>query len=154
MSATCEPQLCRDYCALGHFPETPMCVAYQTSTCGPCAAMPTAEGCTLDPNTLPGAGRGGAGGGGAGTSSSTGGSGGATGGSAGTAQPPNAGGGGTAAPPKGGDDDDTDGGGGDSGCSVGSAGSAGAGGKSGALTAPLLLLGLAVVLRRRARVRT
>ena len=151
MSAACEPQLCRDYCALGHFPETPMCVAYQTITCGPCAAMPAAEGCTLDPSMLPGAGRGGAGGDGAGMSSSSSGSGGAAGGSAGMAQP-SAGRGGSTAPPKGGDDgDDTDDGRDDPGCSVGSAGAGGS-----ALAAPLLLLGLAAVLRprRRARVRT
>jgi hypothetical protein len=148
MSAKCEAQLCRDYCAIGHFPETPMCTVYQTKTCGPCAAIPAAEGCTIDPSTLPGAGQGGAGGG-AGTSSSAGAGGaGGSGGSAGTTQSSAGRGGSSARDGGAGDDDDDDKGGG--GCSVGSLGSNTAQGSS----LLLILLAGALRLRRRARVHT
>ena len=33
----CQAQLCKDYCLLGHFPETPACAVYQTPNCGPCS---------------------------------------------------------------------------------------------------------------------
>jgi MYXO-CTERM domain-containing protein len=49
MPATCEAQMCGDYCGPGHFAQAPLCEAYDQPYCGPCvAAMETegAEECT------------------------------------------------------------------------------------------------------------
>jgi MYXO-CTERM domain-containing protein len=146
MSAVCEGQLCKDYCVLGHFPETPMCVAYQSPNCGPCSAIPTAAGCTLPDTNLPGSGS-------AGSSGST-------GGAAGAAMMPMAGGGGagagatagTVAPPaagnggSGGSTGTKDDGGG--GCSASATGA-----DTSASFAAWLLAALALVLDRRRRAR-
>lgn len=44
MAASCEAQLCGDYCTFGHFARAPMCAAYNTPQCGVCvAAMETGE---------------------------------------------------------------------------------------------------------------
>ena len=139
MGATCEGQLCKDYCVLGHFPETPMCVVYQTASCGPCSAIPTAPGCTLTGVNLPGGGAGGASGGSGGAAGTSGPVAGGSAGvsaSAGSVAPPAAGSGGTAGT--------GDKGGGKGGCSVASAST------DTSVRFPLLLLvGLALALLRR-----
>jgi hypothetical protein len=38
MAATCQAQLCRDYCAAGHFSQAPLCCAYDDPQCGPSVA--------------------------------------------------------------------------------------------------------------------
>jgi MYXO-CTERM domain-containing protein len=144
MSAVCEGQLCKDYCVLGHFPETPMCVAYQSPNCGPCSAIPTADGCTLTGMNLPGSGSGGSGGSTAGAAGSTAmpmAGGGAAGSTAGSVAPPPAGNGGS-----GGSTGKKDDGGG--GCSVSATGA-----DTSASFAPWLLAALAMVLHRRRRTR-
>lgn len=40
MPEACRAQLCRDYCLLGHFPNTPLCEVYQSPICGPCSDSP------------------------------------------------------------------------------------------------------------------
>jgi len=37
-------QLCRGFC-LNHFPQAPVCAAYQLPTCGPCGTTPPSPGC-------------------------------------------------------------------------------------------------------------
>jgi hypothetical protein len=44
MAATCEAQLCRDYCGPGHFAQAPVCEAYDQPYCGPCAAAMETDG--------------------------------------------------------------------------------------------------------------
>jgi MYXO-CTERM domain-containing protein len=144
MAGVCEGQLCKDYCVLGHFPETPMCVVYQTSTCGPCSAIPTAPGCTLMNMNLPGSGSGGSNGSTAGaggsTAMSTAGGGAGAGATAGSVAPPAAGNGGSGG--SGGKKDDG------GGCSVSATGA-----DTSASFAPWLLAALAWVLDRRRRAR-
>ena len=151
MADACESQLCRDYCILGHFPETPMCVAYQTTSCGPCSAIPQAEGCTLTGTAGTGGAGGASGGGGAAGIGMSGGSGGSTSAGSGGSSQPNTDGGVAGVTPDAGDDE---GGGDDGGCSVAAAGA----GERSALLAPMLAAVLAVCLRlrvrRRARPRT
>jgi len=38
MPATCEAQMCGDYCGPGHFAQAPVCEAYDQPYCGPCVA--------------------------------------------------------------------------------------------------------------------
>lgn len=154
MAGVCEMQLCRDYCALGHFPETPMCVAYQTMTCGPCAAIPEAPGCTKPGGMAGSGGSGGSGGsaaGGGGASGNTGsmtagvGGGGATAGEGGSGK--SGGEAGQGEPPK----DDGDGGG----CSAVNAGAARAEPRGAHCGQWLLaVFGLGLWLRKRERSRT
>lgn len=90
----CRAQLCRDYCLLGHFPDTPLCEVYQGPTCGPCSNEPPGPLCHMD---MGGAGAAGGTAGAAGAAAGTGassagagagmGGGGATGGAAGTGAP-------------------------------------------------------------------
>ncbi len=44
MPATCEAQLCQDYCGPGHFAQAPVCEAYDQPYCGPCVAAMETEG--------------------------------------------------------------------------------------------------------------
>jgi hypothetical protein len=44
MAATCETQLCRDYCGPGHFAQAPVCEAYDQQYCGPCVAAMESNG--------------------------------------------------------------------------------------------------------------
>lgn len=59
MSAACEAQLCAEYCGPGHFASAPMCAAYETLACGPCADDPTSPACSLAPMAEPDASAGG-----------------------------------------------------------------------------------------------
>ena len=38
MPATCQVQLCKDYCGAGHFAQAPLCCAYNDPLCGPSVA--------------------------------------------------------------------------------------------------------------------